>query len=79
MFLTETIEDVFGGEDWKMHLIGSSRLGIDSQGSDIDLVVIGNMPRPQFFEYTVKVLSAQDSVADIRVSSISSIQILAKN
>jgi poly(A) polymerase Pap1 len=52
-----------------MHLIGSSRLGLDISGSDLDLVVVGNIARPMFFDYAVKVLSSQDSVADLRVRS----------
>ena len=66
-FLEVAMDDVFGEEEWKMELIGSSRLGVDVEGSDMDLVVIGHMPRQQFFDYSVKVLSAQASVADLRV------------
>jgi len=65
-FLEEAMDDVFGDEEWKMELIGSSRLGVDVDGSDLDIVVIGHMPRGQFFDYSVKVLSVQGCVADLR-------------
>lgn len=52
-----------------MHLIGSSRFGIDISGADMDIVVIGNLARKLFFDHTFTVLSAQESVSDIRVSN----------